>query len=171
MIRLGPWNDLDGYAVLARLDAADLLEAQATRGGDVTGLSLFAEWRGAQAGAHLSLIAHTVPGAQAFAVLGLFQSGIAGVAVAGFLARHHARFAWPLARLGAAIRAELPATMRAHGLNRIEVRAWAGHPRAGRLLRHIGFHQECSCPGCGPQGDQTFLQFAYVIQPQPAERT
>lgn len=161
---LAPWTDLAGYAVLSRLDAADLTEAAIVRGAGTSPLQLFAEWRAMEPHRIVSLVASRRPcdGGGAFAVFGLAQTGQAGVAAAAMLACDHARHARPLARLVTLLAREMPVFAAARGIRRIEARCWSAHPTAPRLLSSIGFWPECAMPGFGPDGRAVFTQFAWV---------
>lgn len=169
MIEARPFEDLAAMAVLSRLDPADQLEAELTRGAPATALSLFAEWRAMQAIRVISHIAYAR--GQAFALFALANTGQAGVAQAALLARDHAIYRRPLAELALTIRNHMPGFCAEHGIHRIEARAWADHPTASRLLTALGFHAECDMPGFGLTGAITFRQFAYVHLPQTPERS
>ncbi|MFN3953225.1 MAG: hypothetical protein ACK4LQ_02150 [Pararhodobacter sp.] len=160
MLEACAYDDLAALAVFRALDPHDLLEAQHIRGASVRYPQLFAEWHGAQAAAVLSLVlkAQGLP----FAVLLVGNTGQAGVAQAAMLARDHARFRPALVAAAREIRTRLPAFCARLGVHRIEVRAWAGHPRAGRFLRLCGFQQEAEMTGFGAVGAERFLQFAWI---------
>ena len=159
MIDLRPFEDMAAFAVLSRLDHADQTEAELMRGAPMCGPALFADWRAVQ-GAHLiSQVA--ISNGSPFAVFALANTGQAGVAQAALLARDHARYRLPLARLCVAIRAGMPAFAARHGIHRIEARSWAGHPTAPRLLASIGFCHECYMPGFGLTGRVAFDQYAW----------
>lgn len=165
-IRVTAWDDLAGMAVFRHLDPHDQLEAELVRGQPSHALGLFADWRGMAPHAVLNLILQTAGGTP-FAVLALSNTGQAGVAQGALLARDHGRFRLPLARAAIAIRDRMPAWCAEQGIHRIEARAWAGHPTAPRLLRAIGFAEECLMPGFGLTGTVAFRQFAWVA---PAAR-
>ncbi len=164
MIQTRPYDELAAVAVFRGLDPHDLLEAQIVRGVAATHLALFSDWHAMQAHAVLSIVVLTGPvrGAVPFGVLMLGNTGQAGVAQAAFLARDHFRFRRELVQAARAIRAEMPRFCRARGINRIEARAWAGHPRAHRFLGAIGFEAEAIMHGFGAQGAEAFIQFAWV---------
>lgn len=161
-LRLDPWQDEAGHAVLTRLDANDLREASLVRGGPVTGLALWADWRAMEPHRIASLIACRAETGTPFAVFGLVNTGQAGVAEAALLARDHALFRLPLARLCASLRAAMPGWCAARGVRRIEARAWAGHPTAARMLRALHFFPEAVMGGFGPEGRHQFVQHAWT---------
>ena len=168
MIRIAPFDDAAALPMFRALDPHDFMEAELVRGKTVSPLQLWADWRAAGAWQVISLMAYATPSTNLpFATFALANTGQAGVAQAALLARDHNRFRIPLARLAIAIRANLPAEARARGICRIEARAWAGHPTASRLLAHLGFAHECDMPGFGPDGGQTYRQFALIISPAP----
>lgn len=166
MIDARPYDDLAAMAVLSRLDPADVLEAEATRGARVTHLQLFGDWRAMEGNRFLSLVIHTAPsaGSQPFALLGLYHTGLGGVAGAALLARDHRRFRRPLVSLVREIRAQMPGFCERQGIHRIEARAWARHPRALAFLQLCGFRDETpgGMPGHGCDGSESFHLFAYV---------
>jgi hypothetical protein len=168
MIEARAWEDLAGFAVFRDLDAHDLLEAEAVRGQPCTSLSLWADWRAVR-GAHLACHVFTAHG-EPFAVGALAHTGQAGVAEGALLARDHARFRGPLARLAVLIRNELPGYCAARGIRRIEARSWARHPTGGRLLAALGFRCEATLPGFGGHGRETFEQFAFLPPPPPPQQ-
>lgn len=160
MIELRPFSDLDAMAVLSRLDHADQLEAELTRGASATALSLFAEWRAMEVYRAASFIAFA--NGRAFAMFGLGNTGQAGVAGAALLACDHDRHRRALAELALTIRNNMPEFCTERGIHRIEARAWADHPTASGLLTALGFHLECDMPGFGLTGQITFRQFAWI---------
>jgi hypothetical protein len=161
LIQLRPYDDLSAMVVIERLDAHDRLEAEIVRGAATTHLQLFADWRGQEAVRITSLVAVT-PTAQPFAIFALGHTGQAGVAEAALLARDHRQFRRPLAELGIMLRAGIPDFARRYGIRRIEARAWAGHPTAGRLLAALGFRAEADMPGFGATGAEVYRQFAWL---------
>lgn len=163
MITARPWEDLAAVAVFRQLDAADHREAELVRGAPVHALGLFADWRAVAGHRLLDLVLHTGAGTP-FAVLGLAHTGQGGVASAALLARHHARYARPLAQAVVLIRARLPSWCAEQGVQRIEARSWSGHPTAGRLLRAIGFAAEADMPGFGGDGSVIFTQWAWTAR-------
>jgi hypothetical protein len=162
MIQLRPYDDLSAMAVLQLLDVADLMEVQLVRGGVTGHLALFAEWRAVEPLRLASFVALTGAGTP-FAVFGLSHTGQAGVGAAAMLARDHATWRLPLARLAVTIRRALPAYCAERGIHRIEARSWAQHPSASGLLRAMGFGYECAMPGFGPTGQAAFHQYARIF--------
>ena len=164
LVNIDPWDELAAAHVLGCLDPADHLEAELARGTSIPGVALYAEWRAMEPHRVLSHVLTTGSGLlrRPFAVLGLVNTGQAGVAGAAFLARDHARNRYALARAGRLIRAGMPEFATRHGINRIEARCWAGHPTAARFLTSVGFRLEATCPGFGASGTATFLQFAWI---------
>ena len=160
MIEARPFDDLAAMAVLSKLDHADQLEAELTRGASATALSLFADWRAMEAYRAASFIAYTQ--GRAFAMFALGNTGQSGVASAALLACDHARYRRPLAELALTIRNQMPEFCAERGIHRIEARAWADHPTASGLLTALGFHLECDMPGFGLTGHVTFRQFAWI---------
>lgn len=176
MIDVRPYDDLAAMAVLQRLDPADHLEAEISRGTPATPLALFADWRACQPFRVVSHIAFTAPsrGGHPFALFGVQATGFGGVYEAALLARDHARFRRPLAELVLAIRRALPEWADRHDVRRLTARSWADHPTAARLLGAIGFAHECDMPGYGASGAVTFRQFAWIApacRPSHLERT
>ncbi|GEM_PF-1088151 len=174
MIELRPYSDQAAMIVLSRLDHHDLMEAEALRGQTMSHLALFAEWRAGQPVAVGSWVAHAGPLATdaPFAVLAVLHTGQPGVAMAGLLARDHGLWRAGLLSLGWTIRRDLPGFALSCGLNRIEARAWAGHPSARGFLRLCGFVDETprGMAGFGPSGAETFHLFAWT-RPEPAARS
>lgn len=149
-------------AVLSALDPMDHMEAEATRGAAVTHLALFAEWRSMEPGRVMSLVLiDKRHGRQPFAVLGLSNTGQAGVAQAAMLARDHKKYARALAIAGVLIRRQMPTFCEENGIHRVEARAWADHPTASKFLTVCGFSHETDMPGFGANGAVTFRQFAW----------
>lgn len=169
MIQLRAYDPAGALAVMQRLDPADLAEAQLIRGSRATGPELFADWHAMQGARVASWMLLTSParGAVPFALVGVANTGQAGVAQAAFLAREHARFRRELVAAAGLIVAEMPAWCAKAGIWRIEARAWAGHPTAPRFLSALGFACEARMPGFGPDGAATFLQFAWVAPAAP----
>lgn len=165
MIAARPFDDFAALAVFRQLDPHDLIEAAAVRGGEVTHLSLWFDWRAMEGARVLSRVIED--GGQPFAVLALSHTGQAGVAGAAMLARDHRRFARPLAALAARIRRDMPAFCAGLGIHRVEARCWAAHPTAALLLTRLGFAHEADMPGFGRTGRETFRQFAWTA-PHPA---
>lgn len=167
--RLHPYDDASAMAVFSALDVADAQEVELVRGVRTSALALFADWRSVEPARVASFIACT-GGGTPFAIFGLMNTGQAGVAAAALLARDHRRYRPWLAALAVDIRRELPAHCATLGIARVEARSWAGHPTASRLLRALGFCEECDMPGFGPTGRANFLQFALTIPvcPPPA---
>lgn len=169
MIEARPFEDLAAMAVLSRLDVADQLEAELTRGASATALSLFADWRAMEAYRAASFIAFSR--GRPFAMFALANTGQSGVASAALLACDHARHRRALAELALTIRNTMPDFCIERGIHRIEARAWADHPTASNLLIALGFHPECDMPGFGLTGQITFRQFAWISpvlsSPQP----
>lgn len=155
-----PYNDEDAWIVLRQLDAYDRMEAELVRGAHTHALSLWADWRALQPHKALSFVVST--GGMPFAIFGVTATGQAGVGAASLLARDHAKFRRPLARLCVEIRRQLPGRMAALGIHRIECRCWSDHPTAARLLQAIGFKHDCDMPGFGLTGKITFRQFAWL---------
>jgi hypothetical protein len=161
MLRVLPYEDLAAKAVIDRLDPADHLECELVRGSASTPLAIWADWRAMQGFRIASFVAIT--GETPFAIFGLSHTGQAGVAGAVLLARDHAAFRVPLARLAVRIRSELPTFIDGKGVHRIEARSWADHPTASGLLRSIGFVRECDMRGFGLTGGVTFRQWAWLV--------
>ena len=165
MIHVRPYDSQSAYAVLARLDLSDHIEAELIRGAPVVGLDLFADWRsmrGAWVAGHVFCTRWQHP----FAVGAIVNTGQAGVAQAALLARDHAAFRRPLAVLARRLARALPELCAARGIHRIEARCWAQHPTAPRFLSHIGFRHEADMPGFGADGRAVFSQFALTVPPE-----
>lgn len=160
ILRLQAYSTVAAYAVLSRLDASDLAEAEVVRGAGLHALDLSADWRDMEPHRLISLVAYDGP--IPFAVVALYRTGVPGVAGAALLARDHGQYRRALGNLALMARADLPGQAARFGLHRIEVRSWAGHPRAHRLLAAVGFHHEADCAGFGPSGREIFRQFAWV---------
>jgi hypothetical protein len=169
MIQLRPYDDLSAMAVIQRLDTHDRLEAEIIRGAATTALGLFADWRAMEPLRVASFVVHTTPdrGAHPFALLGLSNSGQAGVAEAALLARDHRAFRRPLAVLAARLRLKFPDWCRERGIHRIEARCWFQHPTASSLLAAIGFAHEADMLGFGRDGSEIYRQFAWHARPTP----
>lgn len=168
MIKITRYDDVASLPVFRLMDKNDFTEAEIIRGAVANPIQLWADWRAVEGFKVFSLMAYTGQAATTpFAVFGLSHTGQSGVAAAALLARDHRKFRWPLARLAATIRAQLPAEARAQGIHRIEARAWAGHPTASNLLIALGFTHEADMGGFGPAGSQTYRQFALIL-PEPA---
>ncbi|RWR32511.1 hypothetical protein D2T31_00570 [Sinirhodobacter populi] len=161
MITVRPYEDYAAHAVLSRLDPADLLEAEVTRGRATSALELFADWRAMNSARMESWVLVTGAG-EPFALLGLVHTGQAGVAAAALLARDHRRFRWALAQAAVLIRRRLPEYAAETGVRRVEARAWGGHPTACDLLFSIGFDAEAIMHGFGPDGRDAFVQYAWI---------
>lgn len=163
MISPRPYADDAAMLVLSRLDAHDLLEAEAVRGAAVTHLALFGDWRAMQGAWIASWAVYTRDeGGEPFALLALAHTGQRGVAGAALLARDHRRFRRELVQLARLIRETMPGLARDLGLTRIEARAWARHPRASAFLSLTGFRHECDMPGFGRDGRDVFRLFAWT---------
>ena len=161
MITVRPYDDLAAHAILSRLDPADFLEAEVTRGRSTTALELFADWRAMNTARMESWVLVTGAG-EPFALLGIAYTGQAGVAAAALLARDHRRFRRALAQAAVLIRDRLPSYAVESGVRRIEARAWGAHPTACNLLFSIGFEPEALMPGFGPEGRNCFVQYAWM---------
>ena len=163
-VTLTEWDDDLAVQVFKALDPYDWIEAEHGRGQRLGPLAMFADWRWANNIRFLSRIASCQRGGRAvpFAVLGLNQTGQAGVAEAALLARHHKYFRRELAQLGLTIRREMPGLCARVGIRRIEARSWAGHPSAGTFLRACGFSLEATMRGFGENGRENFNLFAWT---------
>jgi hypothetical protein len=161
VIEVWPYEDLAAHAVLSRLDPMDQIEAEVVRGQPSAPLAIFSDWRAMNAARLLSIVAYTGSGTP-FAVLGLSNSGQAGVAQAALLARDHTRFRRPIAELAVQIRNMMPGFAQEAGVHRIEARSWATHPTGAQLLTSCGFHLEATMPGFGREGRDLFHQFAWL---------
>jgi hypothetical protein len=164
MISIRDFDDMAALSVFQFLDPDDRREAELTRGAASTGFGLWADWRAVRGGHVLSIVAHVSdhPGATAFAVLALGNTGQSGVAQAALVARDHSKFRRPLAELALAVRTGMPRFCLERGIHRIEARAWSEHPRASRFLEAVGFTHETDMPGFGADGAVTFRQFAWL---------
>jgi len=158
------WTDLPAFEVFKHLDPNDHHEAEVARGLRQTHLSLFADWRAAMGRAVLArVISETRAGGDhPIGVLGLFATGLAGVAEAAFLARDHALYRPQITATALMIRHQLDQVAAPIGLHRIEARCWAGHPTASAFLTAIGFQHETDQRGFGVSGAETFRVFAWV---------
>lgn len=159
-----PYDDQLAMAVLSMLDPMDHIEAEKARGKRVKHLELFADWRAQEPLRVVSLVicAGTEAVSKPFAVLGLSQTGQAGVAAAALLARNHRRFRRELYAACLLINEQMPVFCEERGIHRIEARSWADHPRAGLFLRACGFAHEADMPGFGADGTTVFRQFAWT---------
>jgi len=167
MITVRPYDDMTALPVFQLLDPMDQIEADLVRGSSSTAVQLWADWRAVQAYRLMSFVALTA-GQTPFAVFGLAHTGQAGVAGAALLARDHVRYRRELVHLVRMIRTHLAPECAARGIHRIEARAWADHPRAGNLLRALGFAHECDMPGFGLTGQIIYRQFAWLAAANPA---
>lgn len=163
MIRLAPFSNAAGWAVLTRLDLDDALEAAAYDGHPVDAFTLLRDWQTGHAAAQLSQVACTSAGTP-FALILVAPTGQAGVSQAALLSRDHRQFGPHLARLAVLIRDGIDAWSEQVGVRRIEARSHADHPRADRLLRFCGFDLEARLPGFGASGDETFHQYAWLSE-------
>lgn len=89
---------------------------------------------------------------EVFAMFGMTRPFAGGVVQGGFLARDHAEWRRPIARLASILRDEIPLHARERGVQRIEARSWADHPTAPQLLRHLRFEHEAELPAYGIGG-------------------
>lgn len=161
-VSVEPWSDTAAAHVFQQLDVNDHIEAELTRGHTAVGVGLFADWRAMEPYRVLSHVLSCGPSRRPFAVIGLANTGQAGVAQAAFLARDHEKHRAALIRTALMIRAGMAEFARVNGIHRIEARCWAGHPTAARFLKHLGFRFETDLPGFGADGSVTFLQFAWI---------
>lgn len=156
-------------AVYRNLDIHDLVEIE-VMAGRFDPLRAVA---GRMMGAGLLIEAHVAeverPGGRRipFAVLALGQTGFPGVAQGEFLAANHGFYRRELAQLVIMARAALPEIAAAHGLRRIEFRAYARHPSAALLGACLGFREEARLRGFGPDGMAEIVQFAWVREGEP----
>lgn len=162
MIRISDYDDLAAMAIMRDIDPWDRLEAEAVRGEVVTHLSLFGDWRAARAVHAISLVIRAQPSDTPIALLALANTGQLGVASAALVARNHRRYRRQLAALARVIRRDMPRIAQEAGIFRIEARTWASHPRASKFLHLVGFTHECTMPGFGRGGSETFIQFAWT---------
>lgn len=169
MMQVAPYDAHDALIVFTHLDPWDAMEAAAVRGAKAPPAQLFAEWHAAQAHAALSLVLKW--GGVPFAVLVLGNTGQAGVAEAAMLARTHRHWRAGLVRAGREVRAGMAEYCQGRGINRIEARCWADHPRAGAFLRLCGFTLEAIMPGFGADGRAVFHQYAWTKGEQHVHRT
>lgn len=172
MIELRPFDDFASFEVIRNLDPFDQLEAEATRGAASTHLAIWADWRSIEGARLASWIVHREGTGLPVAVIALAHTGQSGVAQAAMLARDHRRFRRELVAVARNIRERMPDFCTQWGIHRIEARCWAGHPRAAAFLQLTGFQWEADLPGFGPQGAETFRQFAWAARSidNPAER-
>ncbi|WP_422050148.1 hypothetical protein [Shimia sp.] len=163
MIELQPYSDHMAMHVFSSLDPNDHIEAELVRGVSTSHLAIFADWRSLEGARLLSLVITDDSKLRTpFAVLGLSNTGQAGVAQAALLSRSHARFKPHLRYVAKKIRRELPTFAEQQGVHRIEARSWSDHPTANRFLRCCGFRLETQMPGFGASGAFTFNQFAWI---------
>lgn len=162
MISLRPFDDFAAFTVIRYLDPFDQMEAEAVRGARSSHLAIWADWRSIEGARVASWTVHRQAGDDPIALVALAHTGQSGVAQAAMLARDHNRFRRELVAVARTIRNRMPGFCIDLGINRIEARAWAGHPRASAFLSLIGFHHETDMPGFGPGGTETFRQFAWV---------
>ncbi|MBU2867022.1 hypothetical protein [Pacificibacter marinus] len=164
MIDLRDFDEAAALSVFQFLDADDLREAELVRGRDCSRYGLWADWR-AMVPAHLlSVVAHKTAafGSPAFAILALGNTGQSGVAQAALVARDHKKYRRSLAEFALTIRNEMPRFCLERGINRVEARAWADHPRASAFLTAVGFVLEAEMSGFGADGAVTFRQFVWL---------
>lgn len=159
-LSIAPYDDLAAIGIFRNLDPDDMREAQALRGMRAAYPQLFAEWHSVQSHAVLSVVLQWVSGP--FAVLILGNTGQAGVAQAAMVAKDHRVWRRGLLAAGQTIRREMPGFCTQHGIHRVEARAWAQHPRAGRFLRLCGFRLEAEMTGFGADGAGVFHQYAWT---------
>jgi hypothetical protein len=168
MVNLRPYAPDLAAHVFEHLDPFDRLEAEAVRGGPQHYLGLFGDWH-AVARSHIVSVVLTrdAPrGEIPFAVAGLANSGVAGVAEAAFLAANHRRHRFAIARAAVRWRPTFQELCRDSGISRVEARAWSKHPNAPHFLRHMGFMRECALPGVGRGGAETFHLYAATFPPE-----
>lgn len=172
MIELQPYSDHLAMHIFTSLDPNDHIEAELVRGVNTSHLAIFADWRSLE-GVRLLSIIITDGGAQKtpIAILGLSNTGQAGVAQAALLSRSHERFKPQLREVAKRIRHELPIFAEEQGVYRIEARSWSEHPTANRFLRYCGFRLETQMPGFGATGAFTFNQFAWISPTLTGETT
>lgn len=163
MIELQPYSDHLAMHIFTTLDPNDHIEAEIVRGIATSHLAIFADWRSLE-GARLLSVIITDDSAQKtpIAILGLSNTGQAGVAQAALLSRNHERFKPQLREVAKQIRRELPEFAEEQGIHRVEARSWSEHPTANRFLRYCGFRLETKMPGFGATGAFTFNQFAWI---------
>lgn len=168
MIEIGAYADTPAMEVFRNLDPSDWAEAQLVRGVTTDHLTLWCDWRAAQAGAVLSMLMRSTRlGGRPFAVMALAHTGVAGVAQAAMLARSHARYAPELAAVARRVRRKMPGFCRDAGINRVEARCWADHPSAAQFLRICGFSLEATLAGFGGASPVHFHQFAWTQERTP----
>ncbi|MGS4947419.1 hypothetical protein ACVDG3_18225 [Meridianimarinicoccus sp. RP-17] len=174
MIDVRPYDAPAALSVFERLDRWDLFEAGAVRGGRTHYLSLFADWHAVHAANPLAWVLHVRQPLRwlPFAVVGIANTGQAGVGGAAFLSCNHDLFARPIAQAAVLIRDRMPVVAQQQGIGRIEARCLAAHPTASRFLTYLGFAHEADMPGFGGRGAaHVFRQFAWTPDqpdPQPA---
>lgn len=165
MIELLPFQDTLALEVFRGLDPHDHMEAEVIRGAPAGAVTLYAEWHNANAWRAATYVATHGPLRAPFAVLGLSNTGQAGVGQAALLSKSHRAHKRPLAQLARIIRRDLAAWTAERGIHRIECRCWAAHPTASRFLEHAGFTLDADMPGFGSNGAHRFLQYAWVAAP------
>jgi len=162
-LSLAPFELLSALRVIEDLDRMDRLEIQ-LGGVDPTPDAILRQFVLQDAtGSHLQIVWRHRPegGAEPFAIVMIDELLARGTASAALIARDHVRFAAPLRRLVAGLRADLPGAMAQSGLRRLECRCWAEHPTAPGLLTAIGFAFETELHGFG-LSQTPWLQFALV---------
>lgn len=164
MIELLPYEAELALRVFRALDPHDKIEAELVRGAATSDVTLFAEWHGANGWRLASFVVTAGALRSPFAVLGLSNTGQAGVGQAALLAARHSAHRRSLARLARILRRDLPDWAARHSVHRIECRAWARHPTAPGFLASCGFALEAPMPGFAA-GRETFLQFAWTHPP------
>lgn len=166
MIDVQPYDDHGAMAVFRNLDPHDVIEAEVMRGQPSSHLALWADWRAMRPSWVASYVLRTGRPRSAtgtpFAVVALGNTGQCGVAQGAFLARSHQEFRGPMARAAVTIRHQMPILCEQLGIHRIEARCHIGHPTAVGFLRSIGFELDCVMNGFGPDGQATFLQYAFL---------
>jgi len=163
-VHVKPYSDHAAMSVLSRLDPSDQAEADQVRGERSSHLQIFADWRAVEPARVVSLVlcAGTESAPIPFAVLGLANTGQAGVASAALLARDHIKYKRHLLATCLLIRDRMPPFCTENGIHRIEARTWGPHPRASLFLRGCGFAYETDLHGCGRDGRTVFRQFAWI---------
>lgn len=170
VVDLAPFDPEAAYAVLRALDVQDRREIEVLSGPRQPA-GLLAEFMNLSAISHDMRIAWRItPGAarSPFAIVMICPHGPTGVASAGLLAKDHRRWARELSQLAIELRVAMPGFAAAHGLARIETRAWRGHPTAHSLLGAIGFRNEAELQGFGG-GEAVAVQYGWVSQSIPNE--
>lgn len=165
MIELLPFQATLALQVFRSLDPHDQMEAEVIRGAPTEAVTLYAEWHGANAWRAASFVATHGPLRVPFAVLGVSNTGQAGVGQAALLAKAHGKHKRQLAQLARIIQREIVPWTQARGIHRIECRCWHAHPTAAGFLEHAGFTLDADMPGFGSDGSHRFLQYAWVAAP------